>query len=395
MDFKLTDEQVKLRKEFYDVCKELEKKKPKGFAGLESVYDTDEGWQYHLYCAREYARRGWISIGWPPEYGGKGTIGDKVFFGEARGYYDLPGIDIFGPEMLAPTLLGVGNEELNKRFLPGIASGEVQWCELWSEPNAGSDLASLTASAVRKGNEYIINGQKIWSTGAHRAHWAFALVRTDPHAPKKQMGITFILFDMKTPGVTVKPLYYMDQAHVYNEVFLDDVHVPVENVVGQENEGWRVTQILAGFERSSLGSIMMMLRQVEELVKYCNVTKVGGQLLAKDPLIRNRLAQAACEVEALRCLGYRIADAQERNEMAGFEASGVHILASELQERLSWLGTDILGPYGQVKRSRWSPIDGWYEKWYQQSFILFIAMGTNEIQRNIISWYGLGLPRMK
>jgi alkylation response protein AidB-like acyl-CoA dehydrogenase len=395
MDFKLTDEQVKLRKEFYDVCKELEKKKPKGFAGLESIYDTDEGWQYHLYCAREFARRGWISIGWPPEYGGKGTIGDKVFFAEARGYYDLPGIDIFGPEMLAPTLLGVGTKELNKRFLPGIASGEVQWCELWSEPNAGSDLASLTTSAVKKGNEYIINGQKIWSTGAHRAHWAFALVRTDPHAPKKQMGITFILFDMKTPGVTVKPLYYMDQAHVYNEVFLDDVHVPVENVVGQENEGWRVTQLLAGFERSSLGAIMMMLRQLEELVKYCNETRVGGKLLAHDPLIRNRLAQAACEIEALRCLGYRIADAQERNEMAGFEASGVHILASELQERLSWLGTDILGPYGQVKRSRWSPLDGWYEKWYQQSFILFIAMGTNEIQRNIISWYGLGLPRMK
>ena len=395
MDFKLTDEQVKLRKEFYDVCKELEKKKPNGFAGLESIYDTDEGWKYHLYCAREYAKRGWISIGWPPEYGGKGTIGDKVFFGEARGYYDLPGIDIFGPEMLAPTLLGVGNEELSKRFLPGIASGEVQWCELWSEPNAGSDLASLTTSAVRKGNEYIINGQKIWSTGAHRAHWAFALVRTDPHAPKKQMGITFILFDMKTPGVTVKPLYYMDQAHVYNEVFLDDVHVPVENVVGQENEGWRVTQLLAGFERSSLGAIMMMLRQLEEMVKYCNETRVGGKLLAHDPLIRNKLAQMACEIEALRCLGYRIADAQDRNEMAGFEASGVHILASELQERLSWLGADILGPYGQVKRSRWSPFQGWYEKWYQQSFVLFIAMGTNEIQRNIISWYGLGLTRMK
>jgi len=209
------------------------------------------------------------------------------------------------------------------------------------------------------------------------------------------MGITFILFDMKTPGVTVKPLYYMDQAHVYNEVFLDDVHVPIENVVGQENEGWRVTQLLAGFERSSLGAIMMMLRQLEELVKYCNETRVGGKLLAHDPLIRNRLAQMACEIEALRCLGYRIADAQERNEMAGFEASGVHILASELQERLSWLGTDILGPYGQAKRSKWSPFDGWYEKWYQQSFVLFIAMGTNEIQRNIISWYGLGLPRMK
>ncbi|MBM3156712.1 MAG: pimeloyl-CoA dehydrogenase large subunit [Chloroflexi bacterium] len=395
MDFKLTDEQVKLRQEFYDVCKELEKKKPKGFAGLESIYDTDEGWRYHLYCAREFAKRGWISIGWPPEYGGKGTIMDKVFFAEARGYYDLPGIDIFGPEMLAPTLLGVGNEKLLKRFLPGIGSGEVQWCELWSEPNAGSDLAALSTSAVKKGDHYVINGQKIWSTGAHRAHWAFALVRTDPNAPKKQMGITFILLDMKSPGVTVKPLYYMDQAHVYNEVFLDDVRVPVENVVGEENKGWQVTQLLAGFERSSLGAIMMMLRQLEELVKYSNETKVGGKLLAKDPLIRSRLAQMACEIEALRSLGYRIADAQSRNEMAGFEASGVHILASELQERLAWLGTDILGPYGQVKRSRWAPLDGWYEKWYQQSFVLFIAMGTNEIQRNIIAWYGLGLPRMK
>jgi alkylation response protein AidB-like acyl-CoA dehydrogenase len=200
------------------------------------------------------------------------------------------------------------------------------------------------------------------------------------------MGITFILLDMKSPGVTVKPLYYMDQAHVYNEVFLDDVHVPVENVVGEENKGWQVTQLLAGFERSSLGAIMMMLRQLEELVKYSNETKVGGKLLAKDPLIRSRLSQMACEIEALRSLGYRI---------AGFEASGVHILASELQERLAWLGTDILGPYGQVKRSRWSPLEGWYEKWYQQSFVLFIAMGTNEIQRNIIAWYGLGLPRMK
>jgi alkylation response protein AidB-like acyl-CoA dehydrogenase len=395
VDFRLTDEQVKLRQEFYDVCKELEKKKPKGFAGLESIYDTDEGWEYHRYCAKEFAKRGWISLGWPPEYGGKGTIMDKVFFAEARGYYDVPGIDIFGPEMLAPTLLGVGNETLNKRFLPGIASGEVQWCELWSEPNAGSDLASLTTSAVKKGDHYVINGQKIWSTGAHRADWAFALVRTDPNAPKKQMGITFILFDMKSPGVTVRPLYYMDQAHVYNEVFLDDVHVPVENVVGEENKGWQVTQLLAGFERSSLGAIMMMLRQLEELVKYCNETKVGGKLLAHDPLIRNRLANIACEIEALRCLGYRIADAQQKNEMAGFEASGVHILASEVQERLAWLGTDILGPYGQVKRSKWSPLDGWYEKWYQQSFVLFIAMGTNEIQRNIIAWYGLGLPRMK
>ena len=395
MDFKLTDEHMKLRKEFFNVCAELEKQKPSGFSGLESVYDTDEGWDYHLHCAKEFAKRGWLAHGWPPEYGGHGTIMDKVLFSEARGHYDLPGVDIFGVEMLAPTLLAMASEEIKKEFLPGIAAGETMWCELWSEPNAGSDLASLTAGAVRKGDEYVINGQKIWSTGAHRAHWAFALVRTNPQAERKQQGITFVLFDMKTPGVTVNPLFFMDRGHLYNEVFLDDVHVPVTNIVGEENNGWAVTQILAGFERSNVGTIAWLRRQLSDLVEYCNETKVKGLPLSKDPLIRNRIAELACSIEAARTLSYKIADAQSKNEMSAFEASGVKVFAAELQARVACLGADILGPYGQVKRSQWSPLDGFYERWYQQFFVLWMAMGTNEIQRNIIAWYGLGLPRMK
>jgi len=395
MDFKLTDEQVKLRKEFFDVCEKLAKDKPEGFTGLEGVYDTDEGWEYHLRCAKEFAKRGWLALGWPSEYGGQGTIMDKVFLAEATGYHDVPGVDIFGEGMLAPTLFAVASEEIKREFLPSIASGERMWCELWSEPDAGSDLAALTTSAVRKGDEYVINGHKAWSTGAHRAHWAFALVRTDPHADRKQKGITFILFDMNTPGITVNPLLYMDAGHLYNEVFLDDVRVPAKNIVGEENEGWRVTQTLAAFERSNLGAIMAMHRQLEHLVDYCNETKVKGEPLARNPLIRNRLAQIACELWAAHALAYRIADAQSKNEMALFDASAVKVFSGELQARMAQLGTDILGPYGQVKQSKWASFEGLYEKWYQQSFILNISMGTNEIQRNIIAWYGLGLQRMK
>lgn len=395
MDFKLTDEQTKLRKEFFDVCEGLEKKKPKGFAGLEGIYDTDEGWEYHLDCAREFGKRGWLSLGWPEEYGGQGTIMDKVFLSEATGYHDVPGVDIFGVNMLAPTLLAAATDEMRKEYLPSIASGERMWCELWSEPNAGSDLAALTTSAVRKGDEYVINGQKIWSTGAHRGDWAFALVRTDPHADRKQKGITFLLMDMKIPGVSVKPLLYMDRCHLYNEVFFDDVRVPVRNVVGEENQGWGVTQTLANFERSSLGAIMAMHRQIEEVVEYCNETKVNGVPLAKNPLVRNRLAQMASELWASHALAYKIADAQSKSEMAAFDASAVKVISGELQARMAQFGCDLLGPYGQVKHSKWAQFDGFFEKWYQQSFILNVAMGTNEIQRNIIAWYGLGLPRMK
>ena len=395
MDFKLTDEQVARRNEFFEVCGELEKKKPANFSGIESIYDSDEGWQYHLNCAKEFAKRGWIALGWPSEYGGQGSVMDRVFFAEARGYYDTPGVDIFGVAMLAPTLLGAGSEEMKREFLPKIAAAEIMFCELWSEPNAGSDLAALTTTALRDGDEYVLNGQKTWSTGAHRADWAFALVRTDPHAETKHRGLTFLMFDMKNPGITVKPILYMDRGHLYNEVFFDDARVPVKYVVGEENKGWGVTQLLAGFERSSLDAIMMMRRQLEGLVEYCNETKVGGELLAKNPIIRNRIAELACQVEAARALAYRVADQQAKNEMGAIDASAVKVFAGDLSARLARLGADILGPYGQVRSSKWAPLEGFYEKQYQQYFILTVSMGTNEIQRNIIAWYGLGLPRMR
>jgi 3-oxocholest-4-en-26-oyl-CoA dehydrogenase alpha subunit len=394
MDFELTEQEKAHRKEYFEVCKELEKKRPPSFVGLEAVFEVDECWQFHLHCAKEFAKRGWLALAWPPEYGGGGTMMDKVLFAEARGYHGIPGVDIFGVQMLAPTLLQAASDSIKKEFLPPIARGDVMWCELWSEPNAGSDLATLSATALKKGDEYIINGQKTWNTGAHRADWGFGVFKTDP-AARKHHNITFLLMDMKTPGITVRPIPYIDGDAPFAEVYFDDVHVPAKNIVGQENEGWAIVNLLAGFERSGMGEIMGMYRELEELVKYCNETKRNGQPLSKDPLIRNRVAQLACELEAAKAIAYRIADLQNRNEMALMDASAAKIFYSELGERFAFVATDIAGPYGQVKNSRWAPMHGAWEKAFQECFVTIISMGTNEIQRNIIAWYGLGLPRMK
>ena len=392
MDFKFTDEQIGRRKEFFEACAELEKQKPPHFEGREGVYSTDEGWKYHLHCAKEFGKRGWLSLAWPSEYGGTGTMMDRVLFAEARGYYGVPGADVFGVNMLAPTLLQAANEEIKREFLPSIATGETMWCELWSEPNAGSDLASLTSTAIKKGDEYVINGQKTWNTGAHRAQWAFGVFKTDP-AGRNHHNLSFLLLDMKTPGITVRPILYMHMGHMYNEVYFDDVHVPARNIVGQENEGWKVVNLLAGFERSGIDEISKMVRGLKDLIAYCKQTKRNSKSLADDPVIRDRLAQAACEIEAARALAYKVADLQNRNEMSLTNASAVKIFSSELAERFTAMATEIMGPFGQIKYSQWAPLRGAWEKMYQECFVTTIAMGTNEIQRNIIAWYGLGLPR--
>jgi hypothetical protein len=394
MDLSLTDEQKVRRQEFYNACKELETKKPPTYLGFETIFEMDECWECHLYCAKEFAKKGWLALSWPPEYGGKGDMMDRVLFAEARGYYDIPGVDIFGVQMLAPTLLQAASEEIKREFLPPIARGEVMWCELWSEPNAGSDLASLSTTAIKKGDEYIINGQKTWNTGAHRADWGFGVFKTDP-AGRKHHNLTFILLDMKTPGITVRPIPYLDGHTPYCEVYFDDVHVPAKNIVGQENEGWAVVNLLAGFERSGMDEIMRMIHGLEDLVTFCNKTERHGQLLAKDPVIRSRLAELACELEAARALAYRVADLQNRNEMSLMDAAAGKIFYSELGERFAFVATDILGAYGQVKTSRWAPLNGVWERMFHDHFVTTVSMGTNEIQRNIIAWYGLGLPRMR
>jgi alkylation response protein AidB-like acyl-CoA dehydrogenase len=394
MNFRLTEEQEKQRQEFYSVCRELEKKKPPTYIGLEAMFKRDENWAFHLYCAREFAKRNWLSLGWPAEYGGTGTMMDRVIFAEARGYYGIPGVDLVGVQMLAPTLISAGSEEMKKKFLPPIAKAEVMWAELWSEPDAGSDLAMIRSTAVRKGDEYILNGQKTWSSGANRADWGFGIFVTDPKA-KKHHNMSFLLFELRSPGITVRPLQYMDGESALNEIFFEDAHIQAQNIVGKEHEGWDVVNVLASFERSGIDYLMEMVRWIEELTEFCNENKRNGIPLSKDPIIRNRLASIACELESARTLAYRVADLQNRNEMSLIDAAAVKVFSSEIGERLVNLATDIMGPFGQVKYSKWSTHNGLWEKMYQEYFVPIISMGTNEIQRNIIAWYGLGLPRMK
>ena len=395
MDFKLTKDQASRRNIFFHVCKELEKERPDGIHTLLDAFETDkeEGFVYEERCRKVFAERGWLRLGWPAEHGGMGTMLDRVFLSEATGYHGVPGVDGVGVGMLAPMLLQEANNDVKRRFLPPIGNGEVLWCELWSEPNAGSDLASLTTSSIIKGEEYIINGQKTWTSFAHRADWGFGLFKSDLYG-RKYHNLSFLLLDMKnTPGITIKPLYYLDGRHFYNEVFFEDVHVPASNIVGEENNGWQVAQTLAGFERSSLGTVMTLQRQLEDLVKYCNNTKVGGKLLAQDQRIRSRLAEVACGIEANRTLAYHIADLQDKEQMALFDASALKAYAGELSELLADIGIDIPGMYGQVKTSRWSPMDGAWESNYHTHFIYTVAAGSNEIQKNIIAWYALDMPR--
>ena len=393
MDFKLSEEQEKRRKEFFDVCKELSKEVPKDYMwGIEADWEP-ENKPYVERCRKEFARRGWLRLGWPPDYGGIGSHMDRVFFGEARGYYGLPGVDIFGIEMLAPLFLVMASKEVKDRFLPPIGNGEMLWCELYSEPNAGSDLASLTTTAIRKGDEYVINGQKTWSSGAHMADWAFGLFKTDPQG-RKHHNISFLLMDLKTRGISIIPQYYMNGMHIYNDVFFDDVHIPANQIIGKENEGWQVSQTLVNFERSNMLAVSVVRRLLEMLVEYCNETKVGGKPLAQNPVIRDKVAEIATEIEASRMLAYYIADQQDKNQMAAlFESSAMKVFIGDLFERLGALGSDILGSYGQVKTSRWAPQRGFWESLYQTAFVLTISMGTNEIQKNIIAWYGLKMPR--
>jgi len=394
MDFRFTPEQEKRRAEFQTVCKQLAEKRPINFIGEKSMFGDKEGWEYFKYCAKELGKRGWLALSWPKEYGGSGDRMDQVMLAESMGYYGCAGIDPFGVGMLGPTLIAMGSDEIKREFLPPIAKAEKFWCELWSEPNAGSDLATLGCTAIRKGDEFIINGQKIWNTNAHNADWGFGIFKSDPEA-KKHKNLTFLLMDMKTKGIEVRPLYYMNDGHILNEVFFDDVHVPAKYIVGKEGEGWAVVNVLAGFERSGVGGVAAMSRHIEHLVAYCNLTMRNGKPLSQDPLIRNRLAQFACDVEAAKTLSYRIADQQGRNEMGLMDASGMKVFATELEERMAAFALDLFGPFGQVKYSKWAKMAGMFENSYQESFVGTISAGTNEIQRNIIAWYGLGLPRMK
>ena len=400
MDFKLTAEQEAKKKEYDDFFREEMKKAPPIYlhgSSLEAFYASEEGWAFNEYMKKKLAEKGWATMAWPKEYGGQDApLWQQLLFGESMAYHRAPGIDGFGNRMFGPTVMLYATEEQKKRILPPIARGEVQYCQGWSEPNAGSDLASLRTTAIRSGDYYVVNGQKTWTTGAHRADHMFMLARTDPQS-KRNAGLSVFNVDMKLPGIEVRPIKYMDGAHIYNEVWLTDTKIHENERIGPEGEGWKLTRDTMNFERSGAGAFVHILRDLGDVVEYAKKTKRNGRFLSEDPLVRQKIARIYTDCQAGRTLAYKIAWLQEKGNLrfSPAAASESKVFSTELRQRLANVLLEMAGPFGQVEDGPWAPLGGGMIDTYQTCIGSNICAGSNEIQRNIIAWVGVGLPRFK
>lgn len=348
-------------------------------------------------------KQGWITPNWPKEWGGPNwTPNQKYIFDEESSFAGAPRPILFGITMCGPVLMRYGTEEQKNFFLPKIASGEIIFCQGYSEPGSGSDLASLKMKAERDGDDFVLNGQKTWTTSAHMADWIFCLVRTS-NKGKRQEGITFILLDMSTKGVNVKPLITLDGTHEVNEVFFDDVRVPAANVIGEVDEGWTVAKYLLGHERmggGALGGVKKLLVQLKEIAR--EEDDGFGNALWDDDTFRRKVSETEIELMALEMQMMRLLAAVSADREMGFEASMIKIRRSEILQRLTELKMEAVGYYSSpyIKAAlteRWNeePIGAEYANAQTPQYLNnrkhSIFAGSNEIQHNIIAKQMLGL----
>ena len=387
MDFTFTPKQEAFRQEIRTFLRERLPDEGPGWNG-------ENEFEFARMFLQKLAPKRWIAPVWPEEYGGLGLgLWEQVVFNEEMSYHGAPSANLSAVGYLGPTIMMYGTEEQKRQHLPGITSGEVFWCQGYSEPEAGSDLASLQTRAVADGDDFIISGQKIWTSQAHYSDWIFLLARTDPDAPKHK-GISYFLLDMKSPGITVRPLINMGNQAGFNEVFFDNVRVPRSGLLGELNRGWYMATATLDMERSSVAGSSGSRRSLEELTDFARETKVNGRWLQDLPLVRNKLAELWSELNISKFLSYRVVTLQERGLMPNHEASIVKVFNSEYGLRLSRAGLHMLGLYGQLHpESPYARLRGRFERWYLISTAITIAAGTSEIQRNIIATRGLGLPR--
>jgi len=390
MEFKFTPEDDSFRHELRAF---VQQELPRGWEGG-GRWPEEWDWDFTKQMRQKLAQKGWLTMHWPKEYGGQDASPVRsAIYNEELAYLRAPGRDIFGVRMLAPTLMIHGSEEQKQTHLPPIARGDVQWCQGYSEPESGSDLASLSTRAVQDGDDYVINGSKIWTTLAHRADWIMCLARTDPDAPKHR-GISFILMDMKTPGIEVRPIVNMAGGHEFNEVIFNNVRVPRHNVVGEENRGWYVAVTLLDFERSGIDYSAMGRRLLDEIREYATETRRNGQPLIETHWVRDLLAERYIECEVARLMAYNVAYLQGEGLVPTKEASISKVFGSETLQKCTNAGLDILGMYGALNRDeKWAALKGRVQEHWMVSFSHKIAAGTSEVQRNIIAGRGLGLPR--
>lgn len=406
MDFEPIPGAAELRKQFDDFFREEMKKAPPGWENTATDQATPEGYAFAKHMAHEMGKRGWLSMGWPKKYGGsEKSIYEQFAFNEALARWKAPGVNPFGVLILAPILLFAGTEEQREKHLPPIARGEIWWAQLWSEPDAGSDLASVETFAQREGDYYIVNGHKVWASGAHHCEWGHALVRTSREL-KRSRGVSYLLIDMKSPGVTTNLRPEMSShrkvdAH-FNDVFLDNVKVPVANRIGEENDGWRVVRYAGIFHRGEVARLVGLSLDLAELINFCKETKWQGEPLANNPLVRQRLAQISVAIQAGMAAGQHSLWGQEKLILGepvdavenNVRASSLKYNTNELYQHLIYTGCQIMGLYSQLKKdSKWAPLYGKFEKEYQFCLGHNLGGGSTEIQKNIIAWEGLGLPR--
>jgi alkylation response protein AidB-like acyl-CoA dehydrogenase len=346
------------------------------------------------------ARRGWSVPAWPVEYGGTGwTPTQRHIWNEELALADTVPIISFGTGLVGPVIYTFGTPEQKARFLPDIVAGKVWWCQGYSEPGAGSDLASLQTRAVRDGDHYVVNGQKTWTTLGHFADWGFFLVRTDP-AARKQAGISFLLIDMRSPGVTVRPIITLDGTHEVNEVWLENVRVPVENRIHEENHGWTCAKALLAHERSGIAMVSRSKVALARLCKLAGGIVERGRPLLDDPVFRRKLTDVEIDLLALEYTELRMLAAETAGKTPGVEVSMLKVRGTEVQQRINELELEALGPHaalsargalasGAVPVAVPSAVD--VADTYFNMRKTSIFGGSNEIQRNILAKAVLGL----
>jgi len=397
MDFTLTPEQQSFRDEVRDW---LGKNLPVDWvARLRQGSDVPrpEAYRFLSDWQRRMYEAGFVGLTWPKEYGGRGlSFMEEMILQEEMALHKAPPVlNILAIGMAGPTIIAYGTEEQKKRYPAKMLSCEEIWCQGYSEPNAGSDLAALQTRAVKDGEHYVVNGQKVWTSLAHVADWMMLLARTDPDAPKHK-GITYFLVDMHSPGITVKPLKQLTGDAEFNEVYFDNVRVHDSQILGGLNNGWAVGMTTLMYERLALGfGLQVRLRiALDGLVELARHTTKNGAPVTRDPVMRQKLAQLWIDTEVFRYTGARAITKLLKGEVPGPEASTGKMMWVEGHQRLQELAMEIQGPYSQImKGSPWAVAEGLWQHTFLRSRANSIEGGTTEIQRNIIGERVLGLPK--
>ncbi|OAI38512.1 hypothetical protein AYO38_09615 [bacterium SCGC AG-212-C10] len=391
MDFRLPPETLAWRDELRAL---IRSELPPGYEGDDDYFDREEDVPFARQFMKKLGERRWLAPAWSTEFGGMGkTPIEQMVLNEELAYHRAPsGGRLFTLGIVGPTINVHGTEEQKARWLPSMASGDTWMCQGFSEPNSGSDLASMETRAVKDGDEYVVNGGKIWTTNAHVADKIMLLARTDPEQPKHK-GISAFIIDMKQPGISVHGIPNMDYRRDFNQTFFEDVRVPASDLLGGENNGWYVATTTLDFERSNIAAISGSRRTVHDLIRWAKETHEGRRPW-DSATVRHKLADLAVDAEVGRLLAYRTVWLQSKGEVPNYEASIGKVWMAMLGIKCTNIGIGIMGMYGQLKEdSPWAQLYGRVASAYLIAVSGPIGGGTAEIQRNIIAQRGVGLPR--